>query len=148
MYNKTSSNMNQTNNTSAETAYIHLGDVREVISKIREKIDFYKSQVEELRLVVTQSEDQIKNSHDELNATLAPAINKTKKNLHVAIVTQREENEKLQQQIIQLKKEKAELVQNIINLKKKTDELQKDLGKYPGRDDGAGGMTGGYSYNQ
>lgn len=97
MYSGTTSQVNQNPNTSAETAYIHLGDVRGVIKAIREKIDFYKNQVEELRVVVTQSEDQIKNSHDELNATLAPAINKTKKNLHVAIVTQREENEKLQQ---------------------------------------------------
>ena len=87
MNNKTLNQTNNTVNCDSETAYLPLGDVRDWITKIREKIDFYKSQAEELRLIVTQSEDQIKNSHDELNATLAPAINKTKKNLHVEIVT-------------------------------------------------------------
>ena len=55
-----SKTLNQTNNTAncdSETAYLHLGDVRDLITSIREKIDFYKGQAEELRLVVTQSED-------------------------------------------------------------------------------------------
>jgi hypothetical protein len=39
-----SKTLNQTNVTAtdSETAYLHLGDVRDLISKIREKIDFYK----------------------------------------------------------------------------------------------------------
>lgn len=119
--------------TKAETAHVHLKDVYNVKNQIEQKIQFYKNQVEELRNCLGEAENHIKNSQDQLIAELGPSIDKSKKSLHVKIVTQREENDKLQQQIIQLKKEKAELVQHIINLKKKTDELQKDLGRYPGK---------------
>lgn len=119
--------------TKAETATIHLRDVINVKNQIEERIQAYKGEVEDLRNALAEAENDIKNSQDQLIAELGPSIDKSKKSLHVKIVTQREENDKLQQQIIQLKKEKAELVQHIINLKKKTDELQKDLGRYPGK---------------
>lgn len=93
----------------------------------------YKQRRDTLEGEIRNIHQEIISSHNSVLESILPTLQDIFKDLHLQVTLQRQENDKLQQQIIELKKERGELQQFIISCCKKTAELEQDLGNYQGK---------------
>merc|ERR1711976_690581 len=93
----------------------------------------YKKKRDSLDGEIKRIHAEIISSHDSVLDSILPTLQDIFKDLHLQVTLQRQENDKLQQQIIELKKERGELQQFIISCCKKVAELESDLGNYLGK---------------
>lgn len=93
----------------------------------------YKKKRDSLEGEIKRIHAEIISSHDSVLDSILPTLQDIFKDQHLQVTLQRQENDKLQQQIIELKKERGELQQFIISCCKKVAELEQDLGNYLGK---------------
>lgn len=86
-----------TGDTKALTATVHNHDAMDLIRMCQDKNEYYKELIQKLRRQVDEAKDHVQHVTEDMMEKLEPTISHTRKNLHVAIITQGEENKKLQE---------------------------------------------------
>uniref|UniRef100_A0A7S3CPX5 Uncharacterized protein n=1 Tax=Strombidium rassoulzadegani TaxID=1082188 RepID=A0A7S3CPX5_9SPIT len=124
------SNANQTMTAGAFTATLKgkINGLEETIKALQEELNFYKKEIQTLRSEKEQLDDSLTRKAQEIRKSLTTEVIKAEEDMKKSYLGQKNENNKLQNQITTLKTEKTNLQQHLLDLQRRTAELELQIG--------------------
>ena len=124
------SNANNTMTAGAFTATLKgkINGLEETIKALQEELHFYKKEIQTLRSEKETLDDTLTRKAQEIRKSLTNDVLKAEEDMKKSYLAQKNENNKLQQQITTLKTEKTNLQQHLLDLQRRTSELELSIG--------------------
>ncbi|CDW80464.1 phosphoesterase family [Stylonychia lemnae] len=122
---------NQGINSGAHSATLKgkINALEETITGMNEELNFYKKEIQTLRSEKETLEDVLNRKASDIRKNLANEVLRAEEEMKKSYTTQKNENNKLQQQITTLKTEKTNLQQHLLDLQRRVAELELQIGQ-------------------
>ena len=131
--NKSLDSMSNANNTMPAGAFTatlkgKINGLEETIKTLTEELHFYKKEIQTLRSEKELLDDTLTRKAQEIRKTLTTDVLKAEEDMKKTYLTQKNENNKIQNQVTTLKTEKTNLQQHLLDLQRRTGELELSIG--------------------